>query len=300
MQYRKNEEQLFAVRVRQISSRRARLISIYQAIWSNMIKEWSAPGDDNYAWLMYSANYLFRTGKVRWAIDPMTLRNRVIEAPCIDIENELQGISVVLLTHEHADHLDLGLLKRLQECSLQWVIPREMLNIVLNGVSLSSDRIIVPVPYETIEVCGLRITPFPGLHWDISPSQNNPSKSIRGVPSTGFLVEMAGKRWLFPGDTRMYDEKVIDEFGPVDVVFAHLWLGRRCALMINPPLIEAFCKFFISTRPEKIVITHLEELGRPVEDYWTRWHARLVLNYLKKSAPRIEVVAPFLGKAIRM
>ncbi|NIS79540.1 MAG: hypothetical protein GTO14_04885 [Anaerolineales bacterium] len=129
----------------------------------------------------------------------MTLRNRVFEVPIVDVEKDLQGLSVVLLTHEHKDHLDLYLLKRLRDFSVHWIIRHELLDFVLEEALLQRDRIIVPIPYEPIDACGLRVTPFSGSHWDSSSFTATASKLVRGVPSTGYLVEMVQKRWLFPG-----------------------------------------------------------------------------------------------------
>jgi L-ascorbate metabolism protein UlaG (beta-lactamase superfamily) len=298
MQQCNTNDRLSIVKAKQIASTRAKLVSRYPAIWSSMIDMWNASGEGDFAWLMYSSNYLFRTGGVRWAIDPMTLNNRVSEAPVIDIARDLQGLSVVLLTHEHADHLDLNLLRRLREFCLHWVIPQELLGFALEEGLLQRDCIIVPTPFEPIDLCGLRITPFPGFHWDLSSFPAKPGNLARGVPSTGYLVEMAQKRWLFPGDTRTYDARMVRGFGPVDAVFAHLWLGRGCALMASPPLLDAFNRFFVAMQPRKIVITHLEEFGRSVEDYWTRGHAKLVSRSLRQLAPLIDVVVPHLGEAI--
>jgi len=80
-----------------------------------MIAEWRLPGGEDRAWLMYSANYLLRIGDVRCAIDPLRLKNRLPQAPEMDIASDLQALSFGLLTHRHADHLDLGLLYRLRD-----------------------------------------------------------------------------------------------------------------------------------------------------------------------------------------
>ncbi len=61
------------------------LIAQYPALWDNIITEWRSPGPDR-AWLMYSVNYLFRTGDVCWALDPLTLNWRLRNsAPRVDI-----------------------------------------------------------------------------------------------------------------------------------------------------------------------------------------------------------------------
>jgi hypothetical protein len=60
-----------------IDRRREEMLAGYPAIWDKLIAEWNSPGSEDRAWLMYSANYLFRTQGVRWAIDPLTLKNHI-------------------------------------------------------------------------------------------------------------------------------------------------------------------------------------------------------------------------------
>jgi len=104
----------FTARQQRIALRRAKAIARYPTLWSHMIAEWRGPGNEDRAWLMYSANYLLRAGNVHWAIDPLTLKHRLPQAPEMDVAHDLRGLSFVLLTHNHADHLDFSLLRALR------------------------------------------------------------------------------------------------------------------------------------------------------------------------------------------
>jgi hypothetical protein len=57
-----------------IDLRREEVAARHSHLWADMIAKWNLPGPEDRAWLMYSANYLFRTGEVHWAMDPLTLR----------------------------------------------------------------------------------------------------------------------------------------------------------------------------------------------------------------------------------
>ncbi len=114
----------------------------------------------------------------------------------------------------------------------------------------------------------------------------------------GYLVEQGGKRWLFPGDTRTYDPTGLPDFGPVDVLFAHLWLGRGSAMHPHPPLLEYFCRFCLALQPRRVILTHLEEWGRQASDFWDGGHARQVILALKKQAPFLSVEAAKTGEQI--
>ncbi len=174
-----------------------------------------------------------------------------------------------MLTHEHADHLDLDLICELKHLPILWVIPEPVLKLIQDQIDLPQKNLIVPRDLEPIEIQGIKITPFTGLHWQKLENTN----SLHGVPSTGYLLEFKNKRWLFPGDTRTYDASQLPSFGPVDGLFAHLWLGRGGALMDEPPLLDAFCCFCVHLQPSRVIITHLNEFGRDANDFWDEEHA---------------------------
>jgi L-ascorbate metabolism protein UlaG (beta-lactamase superfamily) len=173
---------------------------------------------------------------------------------------------------------------------------------VAEAGGLPEDRLIVPRALETLEIDGFHITPFDGLHWElISAGGKNASlPEARGVPATGYLVEYQGKRWLFPGDTRTYDTSQLPAFGPVDILFAHVWLGRGMANQPCPPLCDDFCRFCLALQPRRIVLTHLDEWGREALDLWDLDHARLIISTLKAQSPDLVVQAARFGDEIRL
>jgi hypothetical protein len=286
----------------QITLRKAEIIERYSALWSQVISEWRAQDDRDRAWLICSANYLFRTGNVRWAIDPITLKQRLFTAPEMELAKDLDCLSFVLLTHEHKDHLDFNLLYALRTLPILWIVPESLLPKVLASVKLPSQNIIVPKAMEPIQIMGIEILPFDGLHWEnpFSPGASSHQEMVHGVPSMAYLVEFSGKRWLFPGDTRTYDACQLPSLGPMDGIFAHLWMGRGCALMEEPPLMEAFCCFYLALEPSKIVVTHLEEYGRQADDYWNDRHFEIVHSWFRENAPNVQVTAAHMGESISL
>jgi L-ascorbate metabolism protein UlaG (beta-lactamase superfamily) len=281
----------------QIDQRRKEKAARYSQLIADMTAEWSSPGAEDKAWLMYSANYLFRTGGVRWAMDPLTLRCRVPEAPEVEISRVFDQLDFVVLTHRHADHLDIDLLRAMRHLPIRWLIPDYILPQVQAEVGLPADQIIAPHPLQPIEIKGIHILPFVGLHWEAAPSENGPQ---HGVPEMGYLVEFNDKRWLFPGDTRDFKAELLPSFGPVDTLFAHLWLGRGCALMEEPPLLDAFCQFCLDLQPKQVILTHLEELGREADDYWDERHAEKVVERCRQLAPQVPVSAAYMGQSVNL
>lgn len=263
-----------------------------------MVGGWKREAADDRAWLMYSASYLMHTQGVRWAIDPVRLSQRLPAAPAVDHVRDLSTLSFVLLTHRHADHLDLGLLNALKQLPILWVIPEAMLSIVAREVGIPQERLIVPEPLHTVEIQGVRVTPFEGLHWAERDQQAGRSGAPHGVPAMGYLLEFAGKRWLFPGDIRIYDAAKLPRFENLDGMFAHLWLGRGAALRDDPPLVDDFCRFIGRLKPRRVIITHLEEFGRDARDYWDSRHAEGVRGKLREISPGAAVTTALMGESV--
>ncbi len=262
-----------------------------------MANAWAEPDGEPRAWLMYSASYLVHTGGLHWAIDPVRLKHRLVSAPSADYATDLQHLSLVLLTHEHGDHLDLQLLRSLRHLLITWVVPEPLLARVRGEAAIAPGRVLVPRPLEPMDQAGIRITPFDGMHWE---NHTAGAEQRRGVPSTGYLVEYGSKRWLFPGDTRSYVAGDLPAFGPVDVLFAHLWLGRAAAQHNPPPLLDDFCRWCIDLSPTRVVLAHLNEFGRDPEDYWTDEHARRVVGRIRQLRPELPVMPVSMGSSIEL
>jgi hypothetical protein len=113
-----------------------------------------------------------------------------------------------------------------------------------------------------------------------------------------YLIEFNHKRWLFPGDTRTYDASQLPSFGSVDGLFAHIWLGRGCALQDDSPLIDAFCQFYHDLKPQKIVLTHLREFGRDPDDYWDEEHAKKLCSQVRNLSEGISASHALMGDSV--
>jgi hypothetical protein len=281
-----------------IEQRRQEVCSQYPQIWKRMIADWRRPGGPDRLYLTYAANYLFQTGGTRWAIDPLTPAGRAPGMTPLDVSEDLDGLAFVLLTHMHADHLDIDLMRSLRNAPITWVVPADSLAYVREKAGIAPQNILVPKVGCTLNFNGLIVLPFEGRHWEVSGMDTNGKPIRKGVPSISYLVKCGGRSWLFPGDVRDYDLHQLPKIGPVDVVFAHLWLGRHSALRELPPLLESFCKFFLYWKPRRIIVTHLEEIGRKADDYWDRTHFEKVRSSFFASAPGITVEAAITGDQV--
>ena len=270
-----------------ISCKRERMVSGYAKLWSEMIREWRAPRDNDAVWLMYSASYLFNTRGQKWAVDPVRLSNRVPEAQMPELSEDLHDLDFVLLTHDHIDHVDVGLWSQLKGAHCHWIVPEHMTDLFSCETSLSSLGYSVAVPGKKISFAGVRITPFESPHYERSVTGE-----IIPIDSTGYFVETAGSSYLFPSDIRTYDPSCLQPFSNVTTVFAHVFLGRSAALVCDPPLLDAFVDFYLNSCPKKIVLSHLYELGREPEDCWLSSHAQRLAKAFNASNGEVEVLIP--------
>jgi hypothetical protein len=272
---------------RDMQAKSQEIVSAYTSRWGEMIRGWEAPRADDALWLTYSANYLFNTGGLKWAVDPVRLSNRVPEAPVLDVSSDLADLDFVLLSHDHIDHTDVGLWSQLEHSRCHWIVPDHMESFFARKVSAETSSYSTAVPGKEIFVSGVRILPFEAPHYE-----RFETGETQHVDSTGYLVDTANASFLFPGDIRTFDPACLKRFADVSTVFAHVFLGRSVALERDPPLLQSFVNFYSSCRPKKIVLSHLYELGRGPEDCWLSRHAREVARAFKAADGEIEVVIP--------
>jgi L-ascorbate metabolism protein UlaG (beta-lactamase superfamily) len=188
--------------------------------------------------------------------------------------------------------MDIGLIHALRESSIHWVVPSSILDKMIKA-GVNTDLITVSQALVQIKFESISITPFDGLHF-----HKNKNGDLLGVPAMGYLVEQGRKRWLFPGDTRTYQPELMPSFGPVDAVFAHLWLGRASALENQAWQINEFCQFHLAFRPKRIIITHLRELGRDANDFWDIPHAKLIKSRFKVLSPETDISIALTGQQV--
>jgi hypothetical protein len=260
----------------------------YQDLWARVSSEWQESRSGCQVWLTYAANYLLNCDGFKFALDPFSMGSRVPGIQPVDYLNDLHSLTLVLLSHEHNDHLDRELIKTLHQAEVTWIIPSHLQAFLRDAASLPNARILTPQPGQRLTVGPLTIIPFDSLHLN---GQN-------GVSETGYLLECRGKRWLFPGDIRNYDSTRLPDFGPLNVVFAHLWLGKGGALEDPPPLLNEFCDFFAHFDADRVVVSHLYEFGRDERDLWTESHYLQVKEGILKRKPAMKVDLALMGTRI--
>ncbi|HNR02228.1 MAG TPA: MBL fold metallo-hydrolase [Anaerolineaceae bacterium] len=257
----------------------------YPDLWRRVTDEWRTAENGHHAWLTYAANYLFSFDGFKWALDPFAMPSRIKDMPFPDYRVDLAALSLIVLTHAHNDHLDVNLVRALKDTGVEWVIPVYVQDVLQHYNAMPEKNVITPAAGEEIKRGGIRLLPFESLH----------RHGGHGVPETGYLVESAGGRWLFPGDIRYYDITRLPGFGRLDGAVAHLWLGKAGALDAQPPKLDAFCDFFTGLDVEHLFITHLNEFGRDERDLWCGEHFELAKAGLNRRKPGLRVAKYLMG-----
>ncbi len=263
-------------------------VEAYPAVYQKVITEWQQPGPDAF-WLLYSANYLFRAGGVRWAIDPITLFARLSNSLPLHPMQDFSKLDFLILTHQHRDHVNWKLLESICSLPVPWIVPDFLVQECSAQTGIPRDRIIPAVTGQSIKICGIRILPLEGSHWEYPLGANRSEPPIKGLPSVSYLLEFHGKRWFFPGDVRSYDRPVAPDLGKLDGVAAHVWMGRMHDPHSDPPLFKQFCSYFSNFQSGRLILTHLYEMGRELKDIWTLEHAQKIKQTLADIAPSIKV-----------
>jgi L-ascorbate metabolism protein UlaG (beta-lactamase superfamily) len=119
-----------------------------------------------------------------------------------------QAADAVLISHLHMDHLHLPSLRRVEADTL--VVPTGAQELVRSDGRWRGGRIEAMAPHGLMQVGEVAVRAVPARHdgrrWRGSP--------VCG-PALGYLIEHAGVRIWFAGDTGLFD--AMNAFGPVDV-----------------------------------------------------------------------------------
>jgi len=166
------------------------------------------------------ATFLVQVGTTNVLIDPVYAERaspvtfagpRRVRAPGVRFD-DLPAISLVLLSHNHYDHCDLGTLRALDRRFHPWLVAP-----IGNGPLLRSAGIRKVEEldwWQRASAAPLPITLTPAQHF----SARGPSDRNRALWG-GFLIEARGRRILFVGDTGYgpHFREIAARLSPVDL-----------------------------------------------------------------------------------
>jgi L-ascorbate metabolism protein UlaG (beta-lactamase superfamily) len=138
-------------------------------------------------------------------------------------QNLITGIDVVLITHEHADHLHTGSLKEILRNNPEARV------VTNSGVGKALDEAGIKFELlegrEQTEVAGVSLEAFDGTHEEIF-------EEIGQVQNTGYFID---SKLFYPGDSFHNPEKPVDVLAlPVAGPWCKIPDAIRYALSVRP------------------------------------------------------------------
>lgn len=202
-------------------------------------------------------------------------------APGIEIA-ALPPIDIVLVSHNHYDHLDRSAVSHLADANpeTRWIVPLGLASLLRRwGI-----REVTELDWwETTEVGGMVITGTPSRHFS-GRWLHDRNRTLW----SGFALSIGGWRGFYAGDTAYHDEfaEVGSRLGPFDFVMIPIgayeprWFMR--AVHVDPEEAVQIYRDLISSHPDRIPplmlaihwgtfrLTHepMNEPPRRVREYW--------------------------------
>lgn len=172
----------------------------------NSISALTVPsGAMGYWWLGQGSAVIKLGGQIVWLdpfldpdLDARGTSRRLMEPPVAP--EEVTNATVVLLTHDHRDHIDPASLPGIAAASpsAQIIAPNPHLKRV-NDLVGQSDRNIFVKAGQRVRVGGLEIIPVPAAHERLDED------SALGHPYLGYVLQVDGLTVYCAGDTVIYD-----------------------------------------------------------------------------------------------
>jgi len=190
-------------------------------------------------WFIGHGTLMFRYGDMFIHIDPVSREADYSEMPDADL---------IIITHEHGDHLDPGAIKEIFKYGTR---------IICNESSASA------LVDCTIMANGDKIELFADLSIEAVPAYNIKNERSPGNPfhpkgnGNGYILGIGGKRIYVAGDTENIPE--MKEFRDIDIAFLPMNLpytmspemAADAALMIKPDILYPY--HFGSTNTDELV-----------------------------------------------
>ena len=177
--------------------------------------------NDYIAWIGH-ATFLLKLGNTTIITDPLFSKNtgplifgpkRYVD-PAIKLK-EVPKTDLLLLTHNHYDHLDASAIRNFPHKDAKVLLPLKLSKYFKKFKDVSELDW-----YEEIQVNkDIKVTLLPSVHWS-KRSLFDTNKTLWG----NFLIEYKGKKILFACDTGYGDiyKELGNKFGPIDLTFINI------------------------------------------------------------------------------
>ncbi|MBU1168624.1 MAG: MBL fold metallo-hydrolase [Proteobacteria bacterium] len=257
--------------------------------------EAALPGSCRIFWLGHSCLLIQLDGK-NIVTDPVLSRRAsplVVAGPKSFYDQglvsplKLPEIHIMVISHDHYDHLDIKAIRALDKKTRHYVVPLG-LGSHLESWGVLPEKIHECDWEESVCIDGITLTATPSRHF----SGRGPFDRFKTLWAS-FVIEGAGKRLFFGGDSG-YDQgfmKIGESYGPFDLTFL------ECG---------AYSKYWpnIHMLPEQTVQAHQDLKGRALMPiHWARfnlsihsWTEPVERLLAKAGQDNVRVVTPMIGQ----
>ena len=187
-----------------------------------VIKDLHQNKDSDYIVWIGHATFLIKLGDTTIITDPLFSKNtgpltfgpkRYVD-PAIKLD-EVPKTDLLLLTHNHYDHLDASAIRNFPHKNTKVLLPLKLSKYFKRFKDVNELDW-----YDEIQVNkDIKVTLLPAVHWS-KRSLWDTNKTLWG----NFLIEYKGKKILFASDTgygNIYKE-LGNKYGPIDVTFINI------------------------------------------------------------------------------
>ncbi len=187
-----------------------------------LLRDFDANDENDYiAWIGH-ATFLIKLGATTIITDPLFSKNtgplifgpkRYVD-PAVKLE-EIPKVDLLLLTHNHYDHLDASTIRNFPYKKAKVIVPLKLSKYF----KLFKDVNELDW-YQELKINDeLKITLLPAVHWS-KRSLFDTNKTLWG----SFLIEYKNKKIIFASDTgygNVY-KKLGNKYGPIDITFINI------------------------------------------------------------------------------
>lgn len=254
----------------------------------------SVPSDYALYWLGHSSVILELDG-IRIIIDPV-LENaapvsgvvqRYVNSPIK--RSELPDLDIVLITHDHYDHLEMETMRALRNKKVQFICPLGV-GARLEGWGIPPHRITEVGWGDTVKVASVQVVSTTGIHYS-GRSKADRDKTLW----TGYVIKGIQKNVYWSGDTGYgaHFKQIGEQYGPFDLACVEIdgWNAGWPNTHLFPEEVIAVCK---DVKAERLLPVHWGVFDLALHP----WNESIEKVAALAAADSIVLLTPMMGERV--
>jgi L-ascorbate metabolism protein UlaG (beta-lactamase superfamily) len=194
------------------------------------IPKTNVPAGKVKVWYIYDMGLIVKSEKVTVAFDLSST------AVYRNMKDFTKYIDILITSHYHADHFDLAVVREALKNGVTVIGPDDkvslsggqyirdpngvdIISLIKNKNGIASENFFGLTPQRQTSVKGVQITSYPANHMYNSADDPNPENAK--IPAAWYYVTVAGKNFLFAGDSNNFDVNPNFPAKKVDVFVEH-------------------------------------------------------------------------------